>query len=88
VLLHVLGDDSLTLREITERMQAELSHCDLYESGVRGLVMRLFKEARELDRRADPRKKGTVRWLYFRRGLEGPIADLERTWHEDEGQNP
>jgi hypothetical protein len=63
-------------------MQAELSHCDLYDSSVRGLVTGLFK-ARELDRRADPRKTGAVRWLYFRRGLERPIADLERAYHED-----
>jgi hypothetical protein len=63
-------------------MRSELAHCDLYESHVGRLVRRLFKEARELDRAADPRKKGTPRYLYFRRGLEGPIADLERTFHE------
>jgi hypothetical protein len=48
----------------------------------------LFKEARELDRAADPRKKGTPRYIYFRRGLEGPIADLERRFHERDSENP
>jgi hypothetical protein len=87
ILLEVLGEDRLTIRELTERMRSELPRCDLYESHVGRLVGRLFKEARELDRAADPRKKGRPRYLYFRRGLEGPIADLERTFHEsDEGE--
>ena len=56
ILLQVLGEDRLTIRELVEPMRAELPHCDLYESHVRPVVMRLFKEARELA--ADPRKKG------------------------------
>jgi hypothetical protein len=43
-------------------------------------VMRMYHH-RELDRLGEP-FKGKVRYRYFRRGLEGPIVDLERAFHE------
>jgi hypothetical protein len=59
LVLEALRDDSLTITELLERMRAELSEFDLYESKVRPLVTGLVK-AGELDRRPDPRWKGRL----------------------------
>jgi hypothetical protein len=57
----------------------------IHEPDIRGVVNRLFK-TRELDRKAEPRVPGgkAIRYRYFRRKLAGPIADLERVFHEEE----
>jgi hypothetical protein len=90
LVLEHLGDDRLTIRELHRRMEAALPDCCLYEPYVRSLVMRLFRE-RELDRVGERYRKGdSIRYRYFKRPLEGPIADLERAFHEpseaDEGE--
>lgn len=86
LVLEALRDDSLTMLELLERMRAELPEFDLYDSKIRPLVTGLVKGG-ELDRRPDPRWNGRVRWLYFRaRDLKGPIADLERAFHDDQNE--
>lgn len=76
--LELLGDDRLTVRELTERFCTRLPECRLYDSNVRALVGRLFT-AGELDRVGERYRKGdSIRYRYFRRPLSGPIADLDR----------
>jgi hypothetical protein len=83
LLFQVLGDERLILRELTSRMNAELGtpdhgpHSAVYQGHVRSLVMRMF-HAGQLER-AGETFKNKPRWRYFRkRGLDGPIVDLER----------
>jgi len=88
LLLHALGDDRLVMREITARMNVELTpkrarYRTLCETDVRGLVNRMFRGG-QLDRVEDP-FKNKVRYRYFRKsGLEGPIVNLERAYHDDD----
>jgi hypothetical protein len=88
LLLLVLGDDRLLIRELVERLNNELVPEDVtwravYESAVRGLATRLVRTG-QLERNAEP-WRGRVRYRYFRRrGLSGPIADLERAFQEDD----
>jgi hypothetical protein len=89
LLFQVLGDERLILRELTSRMNAELgtpdheSNSTVYQGDVRTLVMRMF-HAGQLERVAESFKNKT-RYRYFRkRGLNGPIVDLERAYHDDE----
>jgi hypothetical protein len=87
LLFHVLGDDRLLVREIVERLNnvlvpEEVTWRAVYENAVRGLTGRLVRSGR-LERVAEP-WRGRVRYRYFRRrGLSGPIADLERAFHDD-----
>jgi hypothetical protein len=88
LLLHVLADDRLLIREMVERLNDELVPEDVtwravYESSVRGLAARLVRNG-QLERAAES-WRGKVRYRYFRRrGLSGPIADLDRAFHDDE----
>jgi hypothetical protein len=97
-VLELLGEDRLTLRELTERVQVRVCEqvgCEgdprieagVYEQDVRRTVMRMWR-ARELDRTPEPIRPGgkPIRYRYFRRGLEGPIAELERAFHGGEGE--
>jgi hypothetical protein len=87
LLFQVLGDDRLLIREIVERLNDVLVPEDVtwravYENAVRGLTVRLVRDGR-LERIAEP-WRGRVRYRYFRRrGLSGPIADLERAFHDE-----
>jgi hypothetical protein len=92
--LQLLGDDRLTIKEITERFNEAHPEPDIpiiFDTDVRPLMYRLL-HAREVDRKAEPRVPGgkAVRHRYFRRQtLEGPIVDLERTFREGtDGLNP
>lgn len=77
-LFDVLADERLTISELTERLELH----GLYASDVRTLLRRMV-ERRQLEREPEP-FRGKVRYRYFqRRGLEGPIADLERAFHND-----
>ncbi len=67
LVLHVLGDDRLVIREITGRMNAELSYPQsesesrvraLYGSEVTNLVKRLWRES-QLEREAETFKSTT-----------------------------
>jgi hypothetical protein len=86
-LFQALRDERLTLREITARLNVVLDAPEgefiVYQSNVRSLVMRMLR-AGQLERVAETFKNKT-RFRYFRkRGLDGPIVDLERAFHDDE----
>lgn len=84
LVLDLLGDDRLTFREMTARLNVELVGAYekpvAYESHVRRLVMRMHR-AGQLEGESDDSFRGKLRYRYFRkRPLEGPIADLERAY--------
>ena len=83
-MFQALGDDALTVREIVPRAQEIVGEKgDVYESYIRAAVNRMFK-AGELDRRAY-HHGAHIRYRYLRpKGLTGPIAELERNYHDDE----
>ena len=88
LLLQALGDERLVIREITPRLNAQLGSYEkgwqtLYESDVRRLAMRMCHSG-QLERAAE-KFQGKVRYRYHRkRTLNGPIADLERTYQQGE----
>ncbi|MGH2916437.1 MAG: hypothetical protein ACRDMX_15770 [Solirubrobacteraceae bacterium] len=87
LLFQALADDRLTRREIAERMSAELGFdpelFSLSENDIGGLVKRLWT-ARELEREPEVFRVNHVRYRYRRpRGLDGPIADLDRVYRDD-----
>ncbi|MGI8630796.1 MAG: hypothetical protein ACR2LV_11625 [Solirubrobacteraceae bacterium] len=87
LLLHVLGDERLIIRQLTSRLNAELGSGDavVYESHVRGLVMRMLA-AGQLER-VEESFRNKPRYRYFRkRTLEGPIAGLERAFVNDDDE--
>lgn len=87
LLLQALGDERLIIRELVERMNAELGFPQqkgeyriraLYGPEVTGLVRRMWRQG-QLEREAETFNVNHTRYRYSRRrGLEGPIADLER----------
>jgi hypothetical protein len=81
--LELLGPDRLVIRELLGRFREQRSDLDTYESDIRSVLHRLL-EAREVDRKPEPRVPGgkAIRYRYFRRKLDGPIVDLERAFHE------
>ena len=86
LLLQELGDRRLTINELTDRVSEARADIDVYEGDIRALVYRLCREG-ELDRAGERRcrgdHKGSIRYRYFRNTtLDGPIADLERAFHE------
>lgn len=86
LLLQVLGDERLILRQLTDRLNAELGHptkpVAVYQGHVRSLVMRMFG-AGQLEREPETFNKTHTRYRYFRRRMvDGPIVDLERAYHE------
>jgi hypothetical protein len=89
LLLHVLSDRQLLIRELTSRLNVELGPADrkidrtLYDSDVRSLVMRLFREG-QLERESETFNKTHMRYRYMRRReLDGPIAGLERAYRAE-----
>ena len=88
LLLRVLGDDRLVIREMAARMNAELGYTEegaraVGEYEARPLVTRMFR-AGQLDR-VEERFKNKPRYRYFRKQtLDGPIAELERTYRSGE----
>lgn len=78
-VLTAIGEKQLTIAETMDAIR--VVHEEGFfvgESGVRSVVTRLFK-SHDLDRTGEE-YRGRVRYRYFRRiGLEGPIADLQRT---------
>jgi hypothetical protein len=92
LLFQVLGDEALILRELTERMNGELGFPQppgtrapraVYDGSVRSLVQRMLRDG-QLERKSETFNKTHMRYRYFRRrGLEGPIADLERAYRDD-----
>lgn len=83
--LELLGEDQLTVREVMDRLRGELGEAAVGDVDARGVLKRLL-DAEEVHRKLDPNSGGTVRYRYFRNThLSGPIVDLERTFHEQEG---
>jgi hypothetical protein len=80
LLLDVLGDELVTIGELTQRMRDQLPL--LVQSEVAYLVKCLFTSG-QLDR-VPEQFRGRVRYRYFRKHkLDGPIAELERAFHDD-----
>jgi hypothetical protein len=88
LVLQVLGAERLIIRELASRMNNEMGWAEsrpgnIHESDVRPVVRRML-HADQLERVAEP-FKGSVRYRYFRKqGLDGPIAGLERAYHDTE----
>jgi hypothetical protein len=88
LLLQVLGDERLILRELTERLNAELgfpsranpNHA-VHQGQVRSLVRHMFRTG-QLER-AEESFQNKPRNRYFRScppSLEGPIVELEQAY--------
>jgi hypothetical protein len=86
-VLDVLGDEQLTRTEIAKRLDAKLRtpECGrwgvVYVSYVRPVLERMVN-ARQLERETELFKNKPRHRYSRRRGLDGPIADLERRFHE------
>lgn len=87
LVLQVLGDERLTISELTERLEAKLNperekYGTVYDSAVRALAMQMLA-AGQLEREGEE-FRGRLRYRFFRKaGLSGPIADLERVYNDD-----
>ena len=82
LIVELLGDDRLTVRGVTAKITERLGHGAVYDSTTRQALMRLLNEG-ELCRAPEPNGCGQVRYRFYRNThLSGPIADLERTFHE------
>jgi hypothetical protein len=97
LVFDVLGDESLIIREIADRVNDELARLNrehglkqptgsgriMYEDGIRPTVMRMLN-AGQLERSPETFRKTRTRYRFTRkRGLDGPIVDLERAYHDD-----
>lgn len=84
LIVSAIGGDRCSLHEITERVNQALVGPEaewraVYEEGLRPVVLEIFERG-EIDRDDDARTKRR-RFVYFRRrGLDGPIAELERAF--------
>lgn len=78
-----LGDDHLTIAELTKRFEAELEpDIAIYESHVRGIVTRMFNTG-QLAREGEE-WHSRIRYRYLRkRELEGPIVELDAMLRAD-----
>jgi hypothetical protein len=94
MVLQALGDERLVIREVSDRMNAELGFPPstrgnyvlrpIYPSYVGSLVKRMWRQG-QLEREPETFNKTHTRYRYFRkRSLDGPIADLERVYQDDE----
>jgi hypothetical protein len=86
-LLDVLRDERRTIPELTNRLedhlQGEFGPCAVYIGDVRTVVTRML-HAGQLLPEPETFNKTHTRFRYFRkRGLDGPIADLERAYHDE-----
>jgi hypothetical protein len=92
ILFQVLGDNALTPREITKAINVELATPGeedrwrvVYETAVKSLLNRMMLSGR-LTRTPEP-FKGKFRYRYsISRTLDGPIADLERAYRDDDSR--
>jgi hypothetical protein len=86
LLLHVLGEDRLTIRELTSRLNSELGYPSpenrnhaVFEHNVRSILRRLLRTG-QLER-ASESFENKIRHRYFRRRpLEGAIVGLEQAY--------
>ena len=88
LVLQALGNEQLTIREVMARVNFELGATDdgsrfVCEGDVRRVVMRMF-DGGQLER-AKEVFRNKPRFRYFRiTRLDGPIAELERAYHDGE----
>ncbi len=87
MVLQVLGDERLIIRELTSRinvllgLSGERGSRVVWEGDIRYLTSRMMR-AGQLDREPES-FRNKIRYRYFRAdGLEGPIADLDRAFRE------
>jgi hypothetical protein len=84
LILGVLGDRQLTIREICEGLNALRDDWTVYLSHVQATVTRLH--ARGDLARVPSRANGRRAHRYFHAStLTGPIVDLDRAFHETDG---
>lgn len=84
-IMDALGERHLTIREVTKRLGDALPEHHIYQGNVTGLISRMWK-AGELDREPEMYRNRT-RYRYFRKvTLEGPIAELDRAFHDGEAK--
>lgn len=84
LVLTVLGDRQLTIREICEGLNDLRDDWTVYLSHVTSTVTRLHTRG-ELARLPD-RTSGRLAYRYFHpTSLTGPIADLDRAFHDGDG---
>jgi hypothetical protein len=84
LVIAAIGDDSVGVKQIVDKLQTDLGKYAVYREGVQAVLKRLM-EASEVCRAEVPGYRGGPhpRWQYFRNTqLDGPIADLERTFNE------
>ena len=85
IVIEALGDDQLTIRELTKRVNELVgwtTNTCLYESNIDSLTRRLMA-ARQLDRIKVQIGAREIWHYHRRRDLLGPIADLERAYRDD-----
>lgn len=83
LIFEVIGDGRSTVTEVTAMLEERLGDgVAVYQGTTRQVLMRLLSEG-ELDREPE-HFQGKIRYRFFRNtNLAGPIADLERTFHDD-----
>lgn len=84
LVLEALGDQRLTSKEMRECLREKLGHTEVYTSDSNQCLMRLL-DSGDVLRVEIPGYRGgpNPRWRYYRNAkLNGPIEDLERTFHE------
>ena len=85
LILNLLGDDRLLTHEVVTRFGEKHPQYRVYYTAISALLRRMWKEG-NLDRAGEgmtPGSKRIVHRYFVRRALEGPIVDLERTFHEE-----
>ncbi len=87
ILLEALGDEGRTRREIADKMNELVGgnvgiHPVLRPSSLQTLLPRMLDSGQLVREKEVFQNK--PRWRYFRaRGLDGPIADLDRAYRDD-----
>jgi hypothetical protein len=83
IIIEALGDDSYPVSALAAKIGKQLD-ASVHYSGAYPILERL-REAGEVQREAEPWRTTRTRWRYSRRrGMSGPIADLERAFNSDE----
>jgi hypothetical protein len=82
LIVELLGEDVLTCREIARRVDAQYgADYNVYTSTVQAELYRLM-QAGEVRRRPGYGGRQNPHRYFRNRDLEGPIADLERTYRD------
>lgn len=82
LLVGLLGDDALTIPELTMRVRDRLGECAVCEGHVRNVVTNLLR-AGELVREPETFRKTKIRYRYSRAPLDGAIVELDRAFRDE-----